>query len=105
MSNAWDQIVHTWTNGGWVMAALALVALITYMSAATLLVALHHRGLTRVTDACLRTWVDAPVKAPPNLRALIDYTQGGVHSLREIEGRFREVEAAKVPDFDRRLAF
>ena len=28
-----------------------------------------------------------------------------VRSLRDIEGRFREVEAAKVPEADRRLAF
>ena len=105
MSNAWDQILHTWTNGGWVMAALALVAFVTYISAATLLVALHHRGLTKVTDTFLKSWVAAPVKAPAHLRPLIEYTQGDVHSLREIEGRFREVEASKVPDFDRRLAF
>lgn len=105
MQTAWDQIVYTWTNGGWVMAALALVAFVTYLSAATLLVALHHRGLTKVTDASLNSWVSAPSKAPPNLRSLIEYTQEDVHSLREIEGRFREVEASKVPDFDRRLAF
>jgi biopolymer transport protein ExbB len=105
MQNAWEQILHTWTNGGWVMAALALVAFITYLCAATLLVALHHRGLTKVTDGCLSSWVTTPSEAPPRVRSLIEYTQVDVHSLREIEGRFREVEAAKVPDFDRRLAF
>ena len=44
-------------------------------------------------------------KRPANVRELIRYTQDEVHSLRDIEGRFREVEAAKVPDVDRRLAF
>jgi biopolymer transport protein ExbB len=105
MSNALEQIIHTWTNGGWVMAALALVAFVTYASAASLLVSLHHRGLTKVTDAILGGWVADPSKAPTQVRQLIEYTQDEVHSLREIEGRFREVEAAKVPDIDRRLAF
>jgi biopolymer transport protein ExbB len=75
------------------------------MSAATLLVSLYHGRLKKVTDAILKSWVAAPANAPENLRPLIEYTQDDVHSLREIEGRFREVEAAKVPDFDRRLAF
>ena len=99
------QILHTWTTGGWVMPALAAFAFVTYLSAATLLVSLHHRGLTKVTDAILKAWVENPQQAPTHLRGLIEYTQSEVHTLREIEGRFREVEAAKVPDFDRRLAF
>lgn len=105
MSSALDQILHTWTTGGWVMPALAVVAFVTYLSAATLLVSLHHRGLTMVTDAILKTWVERPQQAPKHLRGLIEYTQSEVRTLREIEGRFREVEAAKVPGFDRRLAF
>lgn len=105
MSKALDQILHTWTTGGWVMVALALVAFITYGSAATLLISLHHRGLTKVTDAILGRWVSRPEEAPAHVRPLITYAQDEVQSLKEIEGRFREVEAAKVPDMDRRLAF
>ena len=100
-----QQMVHKWTTGGWVMPALALVALITYGSAAHLLYSLYHRGLTRATDARLRKWVAEPNEAPSNVRELIRYTQDEVRSLPEIEGRFREVEAAKIPDVDRRLAF
>jgi biopolymer transport protein ExbB len=98
-------MLHTWETGGWVMPALALVALITYASAAHLLIYLYHRGLTKATDARLRKWVAEPEQAPKNLRELIRYTQDEVHSMQEIEGRFREVEAAKVPNVDRRLAF
>jgi len=100
-----QQMIHTWTTGGWVMPALALVALITYGCAAHLLFTLYHRGLTKATDARLRKWVAEPKDAPANVRELIRYTQDEVRSLPEIEGRFREVEAAKVPDVDRRLAF
>jgi biopolymer transport protein ExbB len=100
-----QQMLHTWTTGGPVMLALATVGVITYGCAVHLLIGLYHRGLTKATDARLRMWVSEPNEAPKNLRELIRYTQDEVHSLREIEGRFREVEAAKIPDVDRRLAF
>ncbi len=98
-------MLHTWENGGWVMAALALVALITYATAAQLLMYLYHRGLTKFSDVNLKRYVANPAEAPANIRELIRYTQDEVISLHHIEGRFREVEAAKVPEVDRRLAF
>lgn len=100
-----EQIVHTWQNGGWVMPALAIVAIIAYSTAAHLLILLYHRGLTSVADSEIQGWVEEPTTAPAKLRELIRYVQDEVNSLREIEGRFREVEAAKIPDVDRRLAF
>lgn len=100
-----EQILHTWSNGGWVMMALAVVALVAYTAALRLMIFLYHRGLPRVTDSHLRAWVVNPAQAPKEFRELIRYTQDEVHSLREIEGRFREVEAAKIPEADRRLAF
>lgn len=105
MQDAFQQMVHTWTNGGWVMAALALVALVTYSSVINLLINLNYRGIRRATDADLHRWIDDPAKAPRRLRELIRYTQDEVHSLVDIEGRFREVEAAQVHDVERRLAF
>ncbi|MCI0536788.1 MAG: MotA/TolQ/ExbB proton channel family protein [Verrucomicrobiales bacterium] len=100
-----EQMLHTWSNGGWVMAALATLGLITYATAIHLLISLYRRGLTKASDADLRRWVEQPSEAPSHMRELIRYTQDDIHSLREIEGRFREVEAAKVPDVDRRVAF
>jgi biopolymer transport protein ExbB len=102
---ALEQVLHTWKNGGWVMAALALVALITYATAARLLLFLYHRGLAGASDRDVRAWVDDPMRAPQQIRELIRYTQDEVHSLKDIEGRFREVEAANIPEVDRRLAF
>jgi len=105
MNAALEQMLHTWTNGGWVMAALVIVGFITYSAAARLLMLLRHRGLTRVTDADLRQWVGDPANAPIQFRELIRYTQDEVQSLKDIEGRFREVESARIPEVDRRLAF
>ena len=105
MNELLHQMWHTWSTGGWVMAALAVLALITYGTGGHLLIYLYHRGLTRITDADLRRWVANPAESPGNVRELIRYTQDEVRSLKDIEGRFREVEAAKVPEVDRRIAF
>ena len=105
MNSLIDQMLHTWTNGGWVMAAMALLALVMYGTAAHLLTVAHHRGLKRAGDAEVRRWVENPDHAPARLRELIRYTQDEIRSLRDVEGRFREVETSQVTDLDRRLAF
>ncbi len=105
MNQIFQQMIHTWESGGWVMIALALVALVAYSTAAHLLIYLYERGITRVTDSDLRRWVASPDSAPAHFQELLRYTQDDVHSLTDIEGRFREVEAAKVPDVDRRITF
>lgn len=105
MNGALQQMIHTWSNGGWVMGALATVGFIMYATAAHLLAFLYQRGLTNVTDDDLRKWVKDPNAAPRQYRELIRYTQEDAKSVRVVEGRFREVEAAKIPEVDRRLAF
>lgn len=105
MNATLQHMMHTWASGGWVMAALVVLAVIMYATAAHLLLALRHRGLTKTTDADLRRWVAEPSHAPAYARELIRYTQDEVHSLVEIEGRFREVEAGKIRDVERRIAF
>ena len=96
---------HTWTTGGWVMAAMVLLALAMYASAAHLMMTAYHRGLTQATDIVLRNWVAKPEVAPASVRELVRYTQDEIHSVKDIEGRFREVEATQVSDLDRRIAF
>ncbi len=100
-----EQMLHTWKNGGWVMAALVILALISYGTAVRLLLFLHHRGLTRANDADLLNWVKDRAQAPREIQELIRYTQDEVRSIRDIEGRFREIEATKISEADRRLAF
>ena len=100
-----EQMLHTWTTGGWVLPALALLAFITYTTVAHLLISLHHPGLRKATDADLRSWVADPARAPGSVRELIRYARDEIRSLKDVEGRFREVEAAQVSDVDRRIAF
>jgi biopolymer transport protein ExbB len=88
-----------------VMGAMALVAVISYSCAISLLLNLQYRGLTKASDTIIRGWVARPAAAPERIHELIRYTQDEIHSITDIEGRFREVEATQVTDLDRRLAF
>lgn len=102
---ALKQMLHTWTNGGWVMGALAILAVIAYATAINLLFLTYHRGIKKVTDEDLRRWVANPESTPRQFRELVRYTQDEVHSIRDIEGRFREVEASSIPEINRRIVF
>lgn len=105
MNTLLQEMWHTWTNGGLVMAAMVLLAVIMYSTAARLLMALFYRGLTKASDVVVRGWVARPEVAPSRVRELIRYTQDEIRSIRDIEGRFREVEATQITELDRRLAF
>ena len=105
MNEIFKMMLHTWTTGGWVMWAMVLLSLVMYVSAAQLLMSAYHRGLTKATDVVLRNWVAKPETAPASVRELVRYTQDEIHSIKDIEGRFREVEASQVTDLDRRVAF
>jgi len=105
MNQLFQTMWHTWSNGGLVMAAMALLAVGMYAIAFQLLMKLRYRGITKASDSVLRDWVVQPGQAPQRLRELIRYTQDEIHSVRDIEGRFREVEATQVTEVDRRIAF
>lgn len=96
---------HTWSNGGLVMGAMALLAVGMFATAFHLLRSLNYKGITRASDAVLRSWVVQPAEAPQRVRELIRYTQDEIHSVRDVEGRFREVEATTVTQADRGVAF
>lgn len=105
MNEIFQTMWHTWTTGGWVMVAMVVLSLVMYMNAANLLMTAYRRGLTKATDVVLRNWVAKPDSAPASVRELVRYTQDEIHSIKDIEGRFREVEATQVSDLDRRIAF
>lgn len=105
MSSLLQQMLHAWSSGGWVMPALAVLALIIYGNAAYLMLKLRYRGLISASDTDVRAWVGTPAKAPAKIKELIRYTQDEVHSLTDIEGRFREVETSMISDMDRRITF
>jgi len=105
MNKLFHEMWHTWSEGGMVMVAMVVLAIIMYATAINLLRTLKYKGITKATDMVVRGWVARPQEAPERIRELIRYTQDEIHSLRDIEGRFREVEATQVTEMERGVAF
>jgi biopolymer transport protein ExbB len=105
MNSTWNQMLHTWESGGWVMIALALLGVVLYSTAAHLLFSLYHSGITRASDADVKRWLDDPKLAPERIRELIRYTTDEARSIEDIAGRFKELESTRVTNYDRGIAF
>ncbi len=99
-----QKIWESWVAGGWTMIPIALVAFALYASGVHLLATLNRRTMGRVSDELLRAWVLKPDQAPGEMREVLRYTQEDVTSLDDAVNRFKEVEASRVPEIDRRLA-
>jgi biopolymer transport protein ExbB len=105
MNSTWNQMLHTWESGGWVMIALALLGVVLYSTAAHLLFSLYHSGITRASDADVKRWLDDPKLAPERIREIIRYTTDEARSIEDIAGRFKELESTRVTNYDRGIAF
>ncbi len=105
MNSTWNQMLHTWESGGWVMIALAVLGVVLYSTAAHLLFSLYHSGITRASDADVKRWLDDPNLAPERIREIIRYTTDEARSIEDIAGRFKELESTRVTNYDRGIAF
>lgn len=104
MASFFETILSTWETGGWVMIALAILGIVLYATAARLLLSLHYPGIKHCNDSRAREWLLDPAKAPARIRPLLRFVRDDAASAKEVEGRFREVEAQVVPDVDRSLS-
>jgi biopolymer transport protein ExbB len=96
-----QKIWDSWVAGGWTMIPIALVAMSLYVTGVHLLMTLQRRT---IRDEQLKQWVANPEQAPGELKEVLRYTQDDVASLEDAANRFKEVEAVRVPDIDRRLS-
>lgn len=105
IQSAFNEMWRAWVTGGPAVGAMAVLAVFMFATAIRLLMRVKLKGVKRAADETLRAWVADPSAAPGNVRELIRYTQDEVGSIKDIEGRFREVEATEVSEIDRGLAF
>ena len=103
--NWWQSTWKMWVDGGVMMVPLALIALFIYGLGFRLLVYLAGLGHGRLRAADIDRLVAGPDDASGQVAEVLRYTQDEVRSLEEIQNRFAEVMASKVPEIDRRLVF
>lgn len=102
---AFQSVLTVWREGGGVMVPLFLLALCIYALASRLLLYFTLGGFRDLPLECMENWIREPERSEGETGRIIRYTQESTRSLEDIQNRFSEVIAARIPWIDRRLAF
>lgn len=100
-----QDVTKVWTDGGWVMMPLALTGIVMYYIALELLLYFRRRDYQRIAQEVWAEWVKDPSRGEGEVGEIIRYTQDEISSLDAIQNRFSEIQAAKMPRINQRLAF
>jgi biopolymer transport protein ExbB len=98
------KILHIWLLGGWTMIPLAVLSLMIYGLAVSILRYFSRREYRRLREETWVQWVRDPARGEGEVGEIIRYTQDEVKSADEIHLRFAEINASKFPELDRRLS-
>ncbi len=99
-----EEVVAIFTDGGSVMIALAVVALILYTSATAALVYVSKGNLNAKHREQWPRWIDAPEEAQGRVGEVIRYAIHGPRlSIKRVQRRFDEVREVLICSIDRRL--
>ncbi len=104
----WNEILkltHLWLAGGWLMIPLLVIAFFIYGAALQLLVYFSKREFKKTPQSDWEGWVLEPADGKGEVGEIIRYTQDGANTKEDVQDRFSEIVAAKIPEIDRRLVF
>ncbi len=103
METFFQKVIELWLAGGPLMVPLGVLCLLIFASGAQLWRYFQQRE--QVAEATLQDWVRQPARAHGEIGEIIRFSQDGSTSLSDVQSRFSEVLAAKIPPVQRRLVF
>ena len=99
-----QEVVDIFTDGGTVMAALAIVAFLLYTTATASLYFVFRGNLNNRHQNRWAEWVDDPEKAEGRVGEVIRYAVLGKRiSIKRVQRRFDEMREVLIAGVDRRL--
>jgi len=99
-----QEVVDIFTDGGTVMAALAVVAFLLYTTASASLYFVFRGNLNDRQQDCWADWIREPEKAEGRVGEIIRYAVHGKRvSIKRIQRRFDEMRESLSASVDRRL--
>jgi len=87
------------------MAPLAALAIIIYLYALELLVYFKRTNYPKADNSNCEKWVEHPTSTQGALGEIIQYSQQNIKSIKDIQSRFSEINAAHLPRIERRILF
>ena len=103
--NTLERIIDIWLSGGWVMIALAGLAVLLYVNGFRLLFFLRKGNLELGHDSEWLGWIQHPENAKGRAGEIIRYAQENVHSGKQVRNRFEEIKQSIIRPVERRLLF
>ncbi len=88
-----EETITILSDGGWLMFPLVLIALLIYGTAFRLFFYFTQHPFYRTKRSNWAGWVESPESSPEEVRAILEYTQEDMRSMRSIHSRFNEVRS------------
>ena len=99
-----QEVVEIFTDGGTVMAALAIVAFLLYTTASASLYFVFRGNLNNRQQSKWAEWINEPEKAEGRVGEVIRYAVLGKRiSIKRVQRRFDEMREILIAGVDRRL--
>lgn len=105
MTSKLEKIIEIWLDGGWVMIALAGLAVLLYATGFHLLFFLRKGNLRFSQKADWAELIENPSKFDGRAGEIIRYTQENAKNSKQIRKRFDEVRHSIIKPVEQRLIF
>jgi len=94
----WRQALKIWSDGGWAMIGIAVLALVMFGVGMNLWQRLRDKGFESVPEDTWRGWIPNPAQRHGRIGRLLDAVKGagGVHETAEVFKRLQESETAPL---------
>lgn len=102
VADFWSQATRIWSDGGWAMIAIAVIAFIMFALGVDLHLRLRQKSQLTVSEDTWRRWIDHPVERIGALGDMLNVVAGG-RTIRETTLFFDQLRATETEPFERDL--
>lgn len=102
LEQLWAQTLEIWSNGGWAMYGIAIVAFAMFSIGVHIHLALRRKARVAVSEQTWRRWIDHPRERSGALGDLLDRVTGG-NTLGDTVQQFEQLRKTETAPFERDL--
>lgn len=100
--NLWSEAQEIWSDGGWAMIAIAVIALVMFSVGFSVYFRLRSKGFQSLPERTWRRWIDHPLERRGRIGEMMDGLSEAT-SLEEVNTHFEELRATETVPFERDL--
>lgn len=105
LQNFVDNAIGVWVAGGMLMYPLFGLACVIYFYALEMLVYFRREEYNKIDEMTYAGWIKSPDKSKGEIGEIIRYSQEDVKTIRDVESRFEEIKAARLPRIEQKIIF